>query len=185
MAFLWSLYAVRKHCSRRVRALIQCLDVWQSGHMRRCVVSTSASSCSQRVNTHNQNSTESNEDADASAVAHVDTPLQPGPFTATLMHWKDTLIFLYAGSTRSRLHTDTAGMQNPNNQTIHVADMWRLGNTWEFQWLHSAAPMRNQATSTMIQYASQSHYPGTEPTSPCHILLMLRTTDSATASDHR
>ena len=31
----------------------------------------------------------------------------------------------------------------------------------------------NQATNTMTQYSNQSHYPDTELTSPCPILLML------------
>ena len=39
-------------------------------------------------------------------------------------------------------------------------------------WLYSAAPLENQATRTMTQYPTQSHYPDTEPTSPCPILLM-------------
>ena len=42
-------------------------------------------------------------------------------------------------------------------------------------WLYSAAPLGNQANNTMIWYPSQSHYPDTEPTSPCPILIMLST----------
>ena len=38
--------------------------------------------------------------------------------------------------------------------------------------LHCAAPLENQATSTMIKYPTQLHYPATEPTSPCPILIM-------------
>ena len=43
--------------------------------------------------------------------------------------------------------------------------------TW---WLYSAARLGYQATTTMIQYPTQSHYPDTELTRPCPILLMLR-----------
>ena len=32
--------------------------------------------------------------------------------------------------------------------------------------------MENQAVSTMTKYPMQSDYPDTEPTSPCHILIM-------------
>ena len=35
-----------------------------------------------------------------------------------------------------------------------------------------AAPLGNQAASTMIWYLTWSHYPDTEPTRPCPILLM-------------
>ena len=41
-------------------------------------------------------------------------------------------------------------------------------------WLYnySAAPLRNQPTSTMSRYPTQPYYPDTEPASPCPILLM-------------
>ena len=42
-------------------------------------------------------------------------------------------------------------------------------------WLYSAGPLGDQATSTMIWYPTQSHYPDTEPTSPCFILIMPST----------
>ena len=38
---------------------------------------------------------------------------------------------------------------------------------------YSAAPLGNQATSTMNQYPTQPHYPDTEPYGPCSILGML------------
>ena len=41
-------------------------------------------------------------------------------------------------------------------------------------WLYSAAPLEDQAASTMSWYVTQSHYPVTEPTSPCPNLIMLR-----------
>ena len=47
--------------------------------------------------------------------------------------------------------------------TCHSAHSW---------WLYSAAPMGNQTTGTMIQYPTQLHYPDTELTSPCLILLI-------------
>ena len=37
---------------------------------------------------------------------------------------------------------------------------------------HSAAPMEDKATSTITWYPTRSHYRNTEPTSPCHILIM-------------
>ena len=46
------------------------------------------------------------------------------------------------------------------------------GHSW---WLHSAAPLRNQAVSTMTWYPTQSHYPDTEPTHPCTIIMMMCT----------
>ena len=47
-------------------------------------------------------------------------------------------------------------------------------HSWQ---LYSAAPLWNQATSTMIRYPTQLHYPDTEPSSPCPwlILIMLST----------
>ena len=41
--------------------------------------------------------------------------------------------------------------------------------------LYSAAPLENEAASTMTQYLTQSHYPETGRTSPCPILLMPNT----------
>ena len=38
---------------------------------------------------------------------------------------------------------------------------------------YSAAPLGNQAISTITRHPTQSHYPDTEPTSPCPILIML------------
>ena len=38
--------------------------------------------------------------------------------------------------------------------------------------LYSAAPLGDQATSSITWYLTQSHYPDTEPTSPCLILIM-------------
>ena len=40
-------------------------------------------------------------------------------------------------------------------------------------WLYSTAPLGNQAVATMTHYPIQSHYPDTERTSHCSILLML------------
>ena len=40
-------------------------------------------------------------------------------------------------------------------------------------WLYSAASLEHQVTSTMTCYPTQPHYPDTEPTSPCPILIML------------
>ena len=42
-------------------------------------------------------------------------------------------------------------------------------------WLYSAAQPGNQATSTTTQYLTQSHYPDTELTSPCSIIVMPST----------
>ena len=39
--------------------------------------------------------------------------------------------------------------------------------------LYSATPLGNQVASSMTRYPSQSHYPDTEPTSPCPMLRML------------
>ena len=39
-------------------------------------------------------------------------------------------------------------------------------------WLYSAASLEHQATGTMTCYPTQSRYPDTEPTSPCHVLIM-------------
>ena len=42
-------------------------------------------------------------------------------------------------------------------------------------WPFCAAPVGNQATATMTWYPTQSHYPDTEVTSSCPILLMPNT----------
>ena len=42
-------------------------------------------------------------------------------------------------------------------------------------WLYSAAPQGDQAVSTMTQCPTQSHYPGTELTSPCPSLIIPST----------
>ena len=39
-------------------------------------------------------------------------------------------------------------------------------------WLYYAAPLGDHATSTMSWYTTQSHYPDTEPRSPCPILII-------------
>ena len=39
--------------------------------------------------------------------------------------------------------------------------------------LFSAAPQGNQATSTITQYPTQSHYPDTDITNPCPMLLIV------------
>ena len=41
--------------------------------------------------------------------------------------------------------------------------------------LYSAPSLGHQAVSTMTWYPTQSHYPDTEPTSPCSILIMPST----------
>ena len=55
----------------------------------------------------------------------------------------------------------------------NIISEWTLpcesAHTWQ---LYSAAPLGNQATTTMTQHPTQSHYPTTELTSPCPILLM-------------
>ena len=38
-------------------------------------------------------------------------------------------------------------------------------------WLYSAAPLGKQANNTMTWYPTHSHYPDTEPTSPCPMLI--------------
>ena len=43
------------------------------------------------------------------------------------------------------------------------------------QQFYSLAPLGNQAEGTMIQFPTQPHYPDTELTSPCPILLLLST----------
>ena len=43
------------------------------------------------------------------------------------------------------------------------------------RWLYSAASLEHQAVSSMVCYPTQSHYPDTEPTSPCPILIMPST----------
>ena len=42
-------------------------------------------------------------------------------------------------------------------------------HSWQ---LYSAVPLGNQVAVSMVQYPIQSHYPDTERTSPCPILLM-------------
>ena len=48
--------------------------------------------------------------------------------------------------------------------TCHSAHSWRL---------HSAVPLGDQATGTMTQYPTQSHYPDNVLSSPYPIILML------------
>ena len=48
--------------------------------------------------------------------------------------------------------------------TCHSAHSWLL---------YSAASLGHQAASTMTCYPTQSHYPNTELTSPCPIIIML------------
>ena len=42
-------------------------------------------------------------------------------------------------------------------------------------WLYSAASLENQGTNTMTWHPTQSHYPDSEPTNACPILIMLST----------
>ena len=42
-------------------------------------------------------------------------------------------------------------------------------------WLYSAASLEFQTTGTMACYLTQSHYPNTEATSPCPMLIMPST----------
>ena len=41
--------------------------------------------------------------------------------------------------------------------------------------LNDPSPMGNQVTGTMTRYHTQTHYPGTELTSPCPLLITMRT----------
>ena len=45
-------------------------------------------------------------------------------------------------------------------------------HSWRF---YSAAPLGNQTASTMTRFPTHSHYPDTDPTSPCPILIMPST----------
>ena len=47
--------------------------------------------------------------------------------------------------------------------TCDNAHLWQL---------YSVAAMEDQVTSIVTRYPTQSHYPGTEPTSLCRILIM-------------
>ena len=49
---------------------------------------------------------------------------------------------------------------------------YKLVTSAHLCWLYSASPLGNQATSTMTRYPTQSHYPGTERTTPCPKQLM-------------
>ena len=63
-----------------------------------------------------------------------------------------------------------------SNQSINLASYQERVPTCVHSWrLYSAPPFGNQAASTMTWYPTQSHYPVTEPTSPCPILLMPST----------
>ena len=42
-------------------------------------------------------------------------------------------------------------------------------------WLYGAAPLEDHSASIMTWYPTQSHYPDTEPTSPCPILIIPST----------
>ena len=60
--------------------------------------------------------------------------------------------------------------------TSKVISKWELTCNSAHSWrLYSAAPLGNQAASTVTQFPTQSHYPNTEPTSPCLLLIMLST----------
>ena len=48
-----------------------------------------------------------------------------------------------------------------------------LGTSNVISRLYSASPLRDQATSTITWYPTQSHYPNIEPTSPCPILILI------------
>ena len=58
--------------------------------------------------------------------------------------------------------------------TSKVISVWALtcdsAHSWE---LYSAVRLGDQTASTMTRYPTQSHYPDTEPTSPCLTLIML------------
>ena len=57
--------------------------------------------------------------------------------------------------------------------TSKVISGWVLTcNSARSSCLYSAAPLGEQAVSTMTWYPTQSYYPDTEPTSPCFILIM-------------
>ena len=47
--------------------------------------------------------------------------------------------------------------------------IWVSAHSWR---LYNAAPLGHQANSAMTLSHTQSHYPYTEPTSPCAILIM-------------
>ena len=47
-------------------------------------------------------------------------------------------------------------------------------------WLYSTVPLGNQTINTMTLYQTELHYPDTDTTSPCPILLLLNTWLEAT-----
>ena len=51
---------------------------------------------------------------------------------------------------------------------------WTCDSAYSWQ-LYSAAALEHQTAGTMTCYPTQSHYPDTEPTSYCPILIMPNT----------
>ena len=59
---------------------------------------------------------------------------------------------------------------SPGGERLPTCDS---AHSW---WLYSATSLEHQATGTIICYPTQSNYPDNEPSSPCHILIILRLT---------
>ena len=59
--------------------------------------------------------------------------------------------------------------------TFNISGWVPTYDSMHSSWLYSAAPLRDQATITMTWYPTESHYPDTEPTSPCPILKLPST----------
>ena len=65
--------------------------------------------------------------------------------------------------------------------TSKVISRWALIVHTHGDFIVKAAPLENQAIGTMNQYPTQSHYPATELTSPCPLLLVPEPDQEATS----
>ena len=73
------------------------------------------------------------------------------------------------------IYTHHNNIWNWNLQHLRsYQDRYRLGH-WYLCWLYSTTPLGSQVAGTMTQHPIQSHYPDTELTSPCPILLISST----------
>ena len=82
--------------------------------------------------------------------------------TATIM----VPLLLTSGSVRYEAVLHSCGT-SPLGRWVPTCDSAISGQ------LYSTASLEHQATDSMTCYPTESHYPDTEPTNPCHILIML------------
>ena len=100
-------------------------------------------------------------------VTHFSRQNALSPYSLLFFSHKQQGIFYMHFCIDRTTHTTTIGGPVVDHWLCHT---WRLGH--QCSVVYSVIYILTY-TSTMTWYPNQSHYHGTKPTSPCHILILL------------